>query len=65
MHWQVGDRFDGRNFGLTSTDQIIGRAVVLCTDENNNGRLEWPADAVNVRNRSALALPPFSSPQYK
>jgi len=43
MNWQVSDSLDGRYFGLTSTDQIIGRAVPLWTDENGNGRFEWGA----------------------
>lgn len=43
MNWQVRDSLDGRYFGLTSTDQIIGRAVPLWTDEGANGRFEWRA----------------------
>jgi len=43
MNWQVRDSLDGRYFGLTSTDQIIGRAVPLWTDEEGNGRFEWRA----------------------
>lgn len=43
MNWQVRDSLDGRYFGLTSTDQIIGRAVPLWTDEENNGRFKWRA----------------------
>lgn len=43
MNWQVRDSLDGRYFGLTSTDQIIGHAVPLWTDEENNGRFEWRA----------------------
>ena len=40
MNWQVRDSLDGRYFGLTSTDQIIGRAVPLWTDEDGTGRFE-------------------------
>ncbi|WP_296739752.1 S26 family signal peptidase [Mesorhizobium sp.] len=43
MNWQVEDSLDGRYFGLLSTDQIIGRAVPLWTDEEDNGRFEWRA----------------------
>ena len=43
MNWQVRDSLDGRYFGLTSTDQIIGRAVPLWTDENGDGRYQWRA----------------------
>ncbi|WP_413992254.1 S26 family signal peptidase [Labrys okinawensis] len=43
MNRQVPDSLDGRYFGLTSTDRIIGRAVPLCTDEHGNGRFEWRA----------------------
>ncbi len=43
MNWEVRDSLDGRYFGLTSTDQIIGRAVPLWTDEEGNGRFEWRA----------------------
>ena len=43
MNWQVRDSLDGRYFGLTSTDQIIGHAVPLWTDEEGNGRFEWRA----------------------
>ncbi|OYX06802.1 MAG: peptidase S26 [Rhizobiales bacterium 32-66-8] len=43
MNWLVRDSLDGRYFGLTSTDQIIGRAVPLWTDEEGNGRFEWRA----------------------
>lgn len=43
MNWQVRDSLDGRYFGLTSTDQIIGRAVPLWTDEDGRGRFEWRA----------------------
>jgi conjugative transfer signal peptidase TraF len=43
MNWQVRDSLDGRYFGLTSTDQISGRAVPLWTDEEGNGRFEWRA----------------------
>jgi conjugative transfer signal peptidase TraF len=43
MNWQVRDSLDGRYFGLTSADQIIGRAVPLWTDEEGNGRFEWRA----------------------
>ena len=43
MNWQVRDSLDGRYFGLTSTDQIIGRAVPLWTDEGGDGRFEWRA----------------------
>ncbi len=43
MNWQVRDSMDGRYFGLTNTDQIIGRAVPLWTDEEGTGRFEWRA----------------------
>ncbi|CAI2932226.1 S26 family signal peptidase [Aminobacter niigataensis] len=43
MNWQVRDSLDGRYFGLTSTDRIIGHAVPLWTDEEGNGRFEWRA----------------------
>lgn len=43
MNKQVRDSLDGRYFGLTSTNQIIGRAVPLWTDEEGNGRFEWRA----------------------
>lgn len=43
MNWEVRDSLDGRYFGLTSTDQIIGRAVPLWTDEDGSGRFEWRA----------------------
>jgi type IV secretory pathway protease TraF len=43
MNWQVRDSLDGRYFGLTSTDQIIGHAVPLWTDEDGRGRFEWRA----------------------
>ena len=43
MNWQVNDSLDGRYFGLTSTDQIIGRAIPLWTDEDGDGRFQWRA----------------------
>jgi conjugative transfer signal peptidase TraF len=43
MNWQVRDSLDGRYFGVTSTDQVIGRAVPLWTDEEATGRFEWRA----------------------
>mgnify|MGYP002683095762 CR=1 FL=1 len=43
MNWQVANSLDGRYFGLTSTDQIIGRAVPLWTDEDGDGRFQWRA----------------------
>ncbi len=43
MNWQVPDSLDGRYFGQTSTNQIIGRATPLWTDEEGNGRFEWRA----------------------
>jgi type IV secretory pathway protease TraF len=43
MNWQVANSLDGRYFGLTSTDQIIGRALPLWTDEDAAGRFEWCA----------------------
>lgn len=43
MNWQVRDSLDGRYFGLTSTDRIIGRAVPLWTDEDGDGRFQWRA----------------------
>lgn len=41
MNWQVRDSLDGRYFGLTSTDHIIGHAAPLWIDEDGNGRFEW------------------------
>lgn len=41
MNWQVRDSLDGRYFGVTSTDQIIGRALPLWTDEEGDGRYVW------------------------
>jgi conjugative transfer signal peptidase TraF len=43
MNGQVHDSLDGRYFGLASTDQIIGHAVPLWTDEDGNGRFQWRA----------------------
>jgi conjugative transfer signal peptidase TraF len=43
MNWRVRDSLDGRYFGLISTDQIIGRAVPMWTDEDGTGRFEWRA----------------------
>jgi len=43
MNWEVRDSLDGRYFGLTSADRIIGRAVPLWTDEEGDGRFEWRA----------------------
>jgi len=43
MNWDVRDSLDGRYFGLISTDQIIGRAVPLWTDEDGDGRFQWRA----------------------
>lgn len=43
MNRQVPDSLDGRYFGLISTDQIIGRAVPLWTDEDGHGCFEWRA----------------------
>lgn len=43
MNWDVRDSLDGRYFGLISTDQIIGRAVPLWTDEAGDGRFQWRA----------------------
>ena len=43
MNWQVRDSLDGRYFGLISTDQIIGHALPLWTDEEGDGRYEWCA----------------------
>ncbi|RWM32008.1 S26 family signal peptidase [Mesorhizobium sp.] len=45
MNRQVRDSFDGRYFGLISTDHIIGRAVPLWTDEQGDGRFQWGASA--------------------
>lgn len=43
MNWQVSDSLDGRYFGLTSADRIIGRAVPWWTDETGDGRFVWRA----------------------
>ncbi len=43
MNWQVRDSLDGRYFGLTSTNSIIGRAVPLWTDEDADGHFQWRA----------------------
>ena len=43
MNPDVFDSLDGRYFGVTPTNQIIGRAVPLWTDEEGNGRFEWRA----------------------
>ncbi len=43
MNRQLRDSLDGRYFGLTSTDRIIGRAVPLWTDEDGHGRFAWRA----------------------
>lgn len=43
MNSQVRDSLDGRYFGLTSIDQVLGRAVPLWTDEDGNGRFQWRA----------------------
>ncbi|MGX8009064.1 S26 family signal peptidase [Mesorhizobium sp. ORM8.1] len=43
MNRQVRDSFDGRYFGLVSTNCIIGRAVPLWTDEQGDGRFQWRA----------------------
>ena len=43
MNWHVGDSLDGRYFGLTPTNQIIGRAIPLWTDEDGDGRFVWRA----------------------
>lgn len=43
MNPRVRDSFDGRYFGLTRTNQIVGRAVPLCTDEDQHGGCEWRA----------------------
>ena len=43
MNPQVRDSLDGRYFGLTSTDRIIGRAVPLWTDRDGDGRFQWRA----------------------
>ncbi|MBZ9710871.1 S26 family signal peptidase [Mesorhizobium sp. B3-2-1] len=45
MNSHVRDSFDGRYFGLLPTDHIIGRAVPLWTDEQNDGRFQWRAPA--------------------
>lgn len=43
MNWQVRDSLDGRYFGLSPTDRIIGRAIPLWTDEDGDGRFQWRA----------------------
>ncbi len=43
MNWEVRDSLDSRYFGVISTDQIIGRAVPLWTDEDSDGRFQWRA----------------------
>jgi len=54
MNWQVRDSLDGRYFGLTSIDQIIGRAVPLWTDQEGNGRFEWRAPTRCARDQRRL-----------
>ncbi|ODT07322.1 MAG: peptidase S26 [Mesorhizobium sp. SCN 65-20] len=43
MNGEVRDSLDGRYFGLTSTDRIIGRATPLWTDGRGIGCFEWRA----------------------
>jgi conjugative transfer signal peptidase TraF len=43
MNSDVRDSLDGRYFGLTPTNQIIGRAFPLWTDEDGDGRFVWRA----------------------
>lgn len=43
MNAEVRDSLDGRYFGPVSTNQIVGRAVPLWTDEDGSGRFEWRA----------------------
>lgn len=45
MNRQVPDSLDGRYFGLVSTNQIIGRAIPLWTDEQGGGRFPWRVPA--------------------
>jgi conjugative transfer signal peptidase TraF len=45
MNRRVRDSLDGRYFGLSSTDHIIGRAVPLWTREHGGGRFQWRARA--------------------
>jgi type IV secretory pathway protease TraF len=43
MNGHVRDSLDGRYFGPTATNQIVGRAVPLWTDEDGHGRFTWRA----------------------
>jgi len=43
MNSGVRDSLDGRYLGLTPTNQIIGRAIPLWTDEDGDGRFVWRA----------------------
>ena len=43
MNWDVQDSLDGRYFGPTPKDSIIGRALPLWTDEGGDGRYLWRA----------------------
>ena len=43
MNWDVRDSLDGRYFGPTSKDSIIGRVLPLWTDEGGDGRYLWRA----------------------
>lgn len=43
MNRDVPDSLDGRYFGMTPIDRVIGRALPLWTDELGNGRFQWRA----------------------
>lgn len=43
MNQAVPDSLDGRYFGMTPIDRVIGRALPLWTDEHGNGRFQWRA----------------------
>jgi len=43
LNGQVRDSLDGRYFGPTSINRIIGRAVPLWSDEVGDGRFTWHA----------------------
>jgi conjugative transfer signal peptidase TraF len=61
MNWQVRDSLDGRYFGLTSTEQIIGRAVRCGPTRTERPLRMARADAMNT-SPSAERRPPMAFP---